>query len=181
MRENRTSHLDRMKNSSYYIAPVGVRTHDLPHTVASNMVKVSHALNHSATEAVIYMWLGPSLRWSASWSGSGLQNLCKDSSPLLDRTKYDIKVLHLYNSVCACRHIHINYFVSVPQKATKIAVMKCIHWQKAMVMGRNFYIRSISVEKSDFLRHVSCSMDIILSKDQSEVGYMSHHKCVMMK
>ena len=40
-----------MKNSSYYIAPVGDRTHDLPHTVASNMVKVSHALNHSATEA----------------------------------------------------------------------------------------------------------------------------------
>ena len=42
----------RMKNSSYYIAPVGDWTHDLPHTVASNMVKVSHALNHSATEAV---------------------------------------------------------------------------------------------------------------------------------
>ena len=42
----------RMKNSSYYIAPVGDRTHDLPHTAASNMVKVSHALNHSATEAV---------------------------------------------------------------------------------------------------------------------------------
>ena len=41
-----------MKNSSYYIAPVGDWTHDLPHTVASNMVKVSHALNHSATEAV---------------------------------------------------------------------------------------------------------------------------------
>ena len=38
-----------MKNSSYYIAPVGVRTHDLPHTVASNMGKVSHALTHSAT------------------------------------------------------------------------------------------------------------------------------------
>ena len=37
-----------MKNSSYYIAPVGVRTHDLPHTVASNMGKVSHALTHSA-------------------------------------------------------------------------------------------------------------------------------------
>ena len=36
----------RMKNSSYYIAPVGDRTHDLPHTVASNMVKVSLALNH---------------------------------------------------------------------------------------------------------------------------------------
>ena len=46
---NRTSHLGRMKNSSYYISPVGDRTHDLPHTVASNMVKVSHALNHSAT------------------------------------------------------------------------------------------------------------------------------------
>ena len=43
-----------MKNSSYYISPVGDRTHDLPHTVASNMVKVAHALNHSATEAVIY-------------------------------------------------------------------------------------------------------------------------------
>ena len=42
-----------MKNSSYYIAPVGDWTHDLPHTVASNMVKVSHALNNSATEAVI--------------------------------------------------------------------------------------------------------------------------------
>ena len=48
---NRTSHLDRMKNSSYYIAPVGDRTHDIPHTVASNMVNVSHALNHSATAA----------------------------------------------------------------------------------------------------------------------------------
>ena len=41
-----------MKNSSYYIVPVGDWTHDLPHTVALNMVKVSHALNHSATEAV---------------------------------------------------------------------------------------------------------------------------------
>ena len=43
----------RMKNSSYYIAPVGDWTHDLPHSVASNIGKVSHALNHSATEAVI--------------------------------------------------------------------------------------------------------------------------------
>ena len=39
----------RMKNSSYYIAPVGVRTHDLPHSAPSNVVKVSHAFNHSAT------------------------------------------------------------------------------------------------------------------------------------
>ena len=31
---------------------VGDWTHDLPPTVDSNMVKVSHALNHSATEAV---------------------------------------------------------------------------------------------------------------------------------
>ena len=37
------------ENSSYYFAPVGDRTHDLPHTVASNMDKVSHALTHSAT------------------------------------------------------------------------------------------------------------------------------------
>ena len=36
-----------------YIAPAGDRTHDLPHTVASNMVKVSPALNHSATAAVV--------------------------------------------------------------------------------------------------------------------------------
>ncbi len=43
----------RMKNSSYYIiAPVGDWTQDIPHTIASNMVKVSHTLNHSATEAV---------------------------------------------------------------------------------------------------------------------------------
>ena len=41
-----------MKNSSYYIAPVGDRTHDPQHTVASNMVKGSHALNHSATAGV---------------------------------------------------------------------------------------------------------------------------------
>ena len=54
--ENLTSHLVRMKNSSYYIAPVGDWTHDLPHTVASNMVKVSHSLNHSATEAVTFMF-----------------------------------------------------------------------------------------------------------------------------
>ena len=42
----------RIKNSSYYVAPVGDRTHDLPHTVASNMVEVSHTLTHSATAAV---------------------------------------------------------------------------------------------------------------------------------
>ena len=41
----------RMKNSSYYIAPIGDRTHALPDTVASNMIKVSHAFNHSATES----------------------------------------------------------------------------------------------------------------------------------
>ena len=36
--------------------PVGDWTHDLPHTVASNMVKVSHALNHSATEASSFFY-----------------------------------------------------------------------------------------------------------------------------
>ena len=41
------------------LTPVGDRTHDLPHTVASNMVKVSHALNHSATEAVYCSFLLP--------------------------------------------------------------------------------------------------------------------------
>ena len=53
MRENRASHHGRMKNSSYYIDPVRDRTHDPPHTVASNMVHVSHAVNHSATAAVV--------------------------------------------------------------------------------------------------------------------------------
>ena len=38
---------------SYYIAPVGYRTHDLPHTVASNMVNMSHALTHLVTAAVL--------------------------------------------------------------------------------------------------------------------------------
>ena len=33
----------RMKNLSYYISPAGDRTHNLPHTVASNMVNVSYA------------------------------------------------------------------------------------------------------------------------------------------
>ena len=41
------------ENSSYYISPAGDRTHDLPHTVASNMGKVSHAITHSATAAVV--------------------------------------------------------------------------------------------------------------------------------
>ena len=44
MREKPCQSPGRMKNSSYYIAPVGVRTHDLPHTAASNMVKVSQTL-----------------------------------------------------------------------------------------------------------------------------------------
>ena len=62
-----------MKNSSYCIDPVGDRTHDLPHTVASNMVKVSHALNHSATEAVITINLsGKRLdQWVMSSDGDG--------------------------------------------------------------------------------------------------------------
>ena len=47
MRENRTSHLVGWKNHPT-IAPVGDRTHDLPRSVASNMVNVSHALTHSA-------------------------------------------------------------------------------------------------------------------------------------
>ena len=38
-----------MKNSSYYIAPVGDWTHDLQHTVASNMVKLGHYVLHTRT------------------------------------------------------------------------------------------------------------------------------------
>ena len=50
----------RMKNASYHIAPVGVRTHDLLHTVASNMGKVPHALNYSDTEAESWQHVTPS-------------------------------------------------------------------------------------------------------------------------
>ena len=46
-----------MQNSSYYIAPVGVRTHDLPLTVASNTGKVSYALTHSAMVAVLMKYM----------------------------------------------------------------------------------------------------------------------------
>ena len=56
-------HLGRMKNSSYYIAPIGDRTHDLPHTVASNMVKVSHALNHSVNALSIRLIDASTLSW----------------------------------------------------------------------------------------------------------------------
>ena len=49
----------RMKNTFYYIAPVGNGTHDLPHIVASHMVKVCHA--HSATEAVRSPTMNPFL------------------------------------------------------------------------------------------------------------------------
>ena len=59
-----------MKNSSYYIAPVGDRTHDLPHTVDSIMVKVSHALNHSATAAVSIN-LQPLDNWHATLIACG--------------------------------------------------------------------------------------------------------------
>ena len=66
--ENLTSHLVRMKNSSYYIAPVGDWTHDLPHTEASNMVKVSHAHNHSATEAAFNRTPAQCWRFSHLWT-----------------------------------------------------------------------------------------------------------------
>ena len=54
MSENRASHLVGWKTdpTTVYIAPVGVRTHNLPHTVASHMGKVSHALTQSDTAAV---------------------------------------------------------------------------------------------------------------------------------
>ena len=48
-------------------------------------------------------------------------------------THGQVRGICIYNSVCVYRHIHINFFVSVPLNATKIAVMTCIHWRKAMV------------------------------------------------
>ena len=53
MRENRASHLQRSDEKLILsTAPVGVRTHDLLHTTASNMGKVSYALTQSTTAAV---------------------------------------------------------------------------------------------------------------------------------
>ena len=46
------------------------------------------------TEEVISPWVGPPLRRSGSGSKSGLNVVLKDSSPLLDRTQYSIKVRH---------------------------------------------------------------------------------------
>ena len=51
MRENRATHLVGLKTHPTIIAPVGVRTHYLPHTVASNMSKVSHALQPQSHQA----------------------------------------------------------------------------------------------------------------------------------
>ena len=50
----------RMKNSSYYIAPVGVRIHDLPHTVASNMG--SPITPFYALHLIAPLWFHPHLR-----------------------------------------------------------------------------------------------------------------------
>ena len=76
--ENLTSHLVRMKNSSYYIAPVGDWTHDLPHTVASNMVKVSHTLNHLATEAIF------NSQWAQQSVNDASEVVSKQAASLFD-------------------------------------------------------------------------------------------------
>ena len=45
--------LGSTKNSSYYSAPVGVQTHELPHSIASTRPGYPMPLNHSAMEAGI--------------------------------------------------------------------------------------------------------------------------------
>ena len=47
---------------------------------------------HFFRKELLCPWLGPPLRWSGS--GCGLNNLFKDSSPLRERTKFDIKIRH---------------------------------------------------------------------------------------
>ena len=49
---NRTSHLVGWKTHPTILPRSGIELTTSPHTVASNMVKVSHALNHSATTAM---------------------------------------------------------------------------------------------------------------------------------
>ena len=54
-----------MKNSSYYIAPVGDWTHDLPHTVASNMVTLSDDIYSKKKQR--HWWKGYVGTYLANW------------------------------------------------------------------------------------------------------------------
>ena len=72
-----------MKNSSYYnfIAPVGVRTHDLPHTVASNMVKQANEDDISNYKRVLDNILSKSITYEAMYCESVC---CNDNGHLAD-------------------------------------------------------------------------------------------------
>ena len=66
----------RMKNSSYYIAPAGDWTHDLPLTVGQHDQGVLPA-NHSATAAVMHQQL----------SVGPLFQILSSSSPEIENTQ----------------------------------------------------------------------------------------------
>ena len=91
-------------------------------------------------------------------------------SPNLTDAQMHIRPIH--NSVCACRHLHTNSFVSPPLNGTKIVVINFIHRRTVMVgSGRTFYFPSINVEKKVLCTkwcHLTCSMDIIVTKNHSE-------------
>ena len=120
--ENLTSHLVRTKNSSYYIAPVGDWTHDPPHTVASNMVNVSHALNHSATEAVYitchlghYIWL-----------------VILDIVYILSSCTYDLQSMQIIWHVCKT--------IKDPSLIHKNICLLATHWTSLMCNNTFFLI-----------------------------------------
>ena len=52
------------------------------------------------TQEVLYPWLGPPLRSSGSRSGSGLENIFKDFSPLGDRNKICHRMICVMMKTC---------------------------------------------------------------------------------
>ena len=64
----------RMKNSSYYIAPVEDRTHDLPHTVASNMG--NNVVNYYDLSVLSMSVMGSKKQFGWGWVG-GLVELLR--------------------------------------------------------------------------------------------------------
>ena len=108
-----------MKNSSYYIAPVGVRTHDLPHIVASKMGKVSYALTHSYHLEEFESAAGA----ERTMSGQTLGGIYNEDS-MKKRRSY--------------RHLHRHYYYCYLYYYRRRMQM-CLHdWTKISPCVRNF-------------------------------------------
>ena len=108
---------------------------------------------------------------------SNFERAARNRSNFEDRFRGQGSYSSIDISVCACRHIHINSFVSEPLNATQIDVMKCIHWRTPDGHGRaGICLCSIYVLKNGFFftkwRHIACPIDMIVSKNPSEAVYV---------